>query len=126
MPNEPKILIIEDDDISNMLYREILKKYKCHFDIVESAELALEKFDQEDYDLLFIDIRLPKMNGFDFARKIRLTQKGKYIPSIGISAITLSLVEEEFQSSGMNRYLSKPLMIPSMDHLLKSYNIHHR
>ncbi len=123
MPNEPSILIVEDDNIANMIYSELFKRYECRIDRVESAEAALEKFNHEHYDLLLVDIRLPKIDGFEFARHIRSTAKGKAIPIIGVSAITFSLVEDEFKKSGMDHYLEKPLALKDFENLLLSYCI---
>jgi len=123
MPNIQKILIVEDDPIANIIYRELFKRYECHFDIAESAELALEKFEHEDYDLLLVDIRLPKMHGFEFAKRIRATEKGRALPIVGISAITYSLVEDDFNNSGMDQYLGKPLSIADLDNLLQNHKI---
>jgi len=123
MSRKPNILIVEDDPIANLLYTEMFKRYECDMDIAESAELALEKFEHEDYDLLLVDIRLPKMHGFEFAKRIRATEKGRALPIVGISAILYSLVEEDFKASGMGQYLDKPLAIADLDHLLQNYNI---
>lgn len=123
MAHQPNILIVEDDHIANIIYRELFKRYECGVDIVESAELALEKFNQEDYDLLLVDIRLPKMDGFEFTKHIRSTKIGKTIPIIGMSAVIFSLIEDEFKASGMDHYLDKPFPMPELDALLQSYGI---
>lgn len=123
MARKPNILIVEDDPIANLLYREMFKRYECDMNIAESAELALDKFEHEDYDLLLVDIRLPKMHGFEFAKRIRSTEKGRALPIVGISAITYSLVEDDFNNSGMDQYLGKPLSIADLDNLLQNYNI---
>jgi len=72
---------------------------------------------------LLVDIRLPKVHGFEFTKRIRATEKGRALPIVRISAILYSLVEEDFNASGMDQYLDKPLTIADLDHLLKNHKI---
>ncbi len=126
MPNESRILIVEDDNVSKTIYRELLRTYDFYVDIVESAELAIEQFNQNHYDLLLVDIRLPRMNGFELTKKIRATEKGRSVPIVGITAITIFFIDEEFKLSGMNNILEKPVFLKEIDELLRCYCIKSR
>lgn len=123
MLNTHKILIVEDDRVAAFIFCELFKRYECHVDIAESAELALDKFNQENYDLLLVDIKLPKMDGFEFTKHIRATEKSKTLPIIGMSAVMFSLIENEFKVSGMDHFLDKPFAMPKLDVLLQRYGI---
>lgn len=123
MNNEPKILIVEDDEIKKSIYAAYFKRYCCSIDIVQSAERGLELFDEQEYDLLLVDVRLPQMNGFDFSRCIRLKKRGQDIPIIGVSAIAFFLVEDDFHSSGMNEYIDKPFTFSLIESLFGRYHL---
>ena len=70
-----------------------------------------------------VDIRLSKIDGFEFTKHIQAIERGKTIPIIGISAITFSLVEDDFKAADMDHYLDKPFSIPKLDDLLQLYSI---
>lgn len=63
------------------------------------------------------------MNGFEFTKLIRATEKGRVLPIIGMSAVIFSLIENEYKASGMNDYLDKPFSVVKLNSLLQQYGI---
>jgi CheY-like chemotaxis protein len=123
MANELKgirILLAEDNEFNKMIAQDDLQYYitEVQLDIVENGLLAVEKFNEEDYDLILMDVQMPEMNGFQATRKIRaLENKMKEKKHIPILAMTASLLKSEINkcySAGMDNYVPKPYKIEEL------------
>jgi CheY-like chemotaxis protein len=109
-----KILIAEDNHINRDIFSEILQMSGAETDTVADglkAVLAFEKSDLFYYDLIFMDIRMPVMDGIESAKSIRglLRPDAKSVPIIAMTAADFSGDVLEGMKSGMNGYVSKPL-----------------
>ena len=125
---EIKILIAED----NIINRELLKYYLKNsfseieiFDAEDGVE-ALQHFKKYSPDAIITDIHMPKMNGYAFSKAVRKLKEGKTIPIIAISAATVEGTKEKCIASGMNDYISKPILQESvktiiLNHLPKKF-----
>lgn len=101
---DKKILIVEDNFINQHLMRAQLKDQKAILTFAFDGIEALEKIKQEKFDLIFMDIQLPGMNGFDTTIEIR-----KININTPIIALTSTELEgDEFYKFGMNDYIIKP------------------
>jgi two-component system, OmpR family, alkaline phosphatase synthesis response regulator PhoP len=106
---EKKILIIEDDpDIADLLELH-LKDLELNLDRAEDGELGLTKALDNDYELVILDVMLPKLNGLDVCKKIREDKKS-------LPILMLTAKSEEFDKVlglelGADDYLSKPFSI---------------
>lgn len=116
-----KILLVEDDPIAETVYVQLLEMLDCEVDHVVSGEAALTRLSQQDYDLILMDLRLPKMNGMEAARQIRGMKKGRSIPIVALTAMALFCVEEECQRSQINALIAKPLTMKNTQALLARY-----
>lgn len=106
-----KALIIEDDKpLSDMLRRNL--QSIAQTDVAYDGEAGLEKMLTQDYDIVILDIMLPKMNGEEVLRRIR---KHKMTPIIILSAIGMLERKIEFLNLGADDYMVKPF---SRDELL--------
>lgn len=127
-----KIFILDDDEISNELSRIILNSLEENdIDTRSSGQEAIEYLEEsikeDDFpDLIFVDLNLPGMNGFDF---IDFYER-KYLPLIPGSRIimlTNSVVEEDrdeaMKYDSVLDFWSKPLSIPKMKDLLRAIKI---
>jgi PAS domain S-box-containing protein len=108
--NGKKILIVDDNEINLLIARRILGKLGLHIDFAFTGEEAIEKVQLEIYDLVFMDIKMPGMDGFEATRTIR-NIPGDYFRNIPIIALTASTLHNEynkFKASGMNGHILKP------------------
>ncbi len=104
-----KVLVAEDNTMNQKLIEGMLSKWKCEFNIVDNGKSAVDLFNQKEYDIVFMDINMPVMNGYDAAKGIRnSTKKNSQIPIIALTAAVLSTEKERVFASGMNEYLTKP------------------
>lgn len=101
-----KILVVEDNKINQIVTRKILQKNNFECEIAEDGFEALEKVDQQKYDLVLMDINMPRMNGFETTKLLR--EKGITIPIVALTAFDKDTIEEEAIESGMDDVLIKP------------------
>ena len=101
-----KILAVEDNKINQMVTRKILEKNNFACVIAEDGYFALEILENENFDLILMDINMPKINGFETTRRIR--KKGITTPIIALTAFDKNEITEEALASGMDDILIKP------------------
>lgn len=101
-----KILVVEDNKINQIVTRKILEKNDFQCMIAENGFVALEMLDEATYDLILMDINMPRMNGFETTKLIR--EKGITIPIIALTAFDKDEIEKEALESGMDDVLIKP------------------
>ena len=107
------ILIAEDNDINYEIISEMLKMYNINtvraIDGLECLNI-IKKSKENEYDLIFMDIQMPKMNGLDVTKNIRLLDNwAKNIPIIAMTADAFSENINECLSVGMNGHIAKPI-----------------
>ena len=105
-----RVLVAEDNEVNQMLIKEILGKYSVSSIIVDNGEEAFERAQKENFDLILMDINMPIMNGVDAAKKI---MSGSVInANTPIVALTSNVLEEDvsgFMKVGMYAHLGKPI-----------------
>lgn len=105
------ILIVDDNSVNRMLLGKMLKNMHCTVDYAEDGLIAIEKWKNNFYDVIFMDIQMPNMDGLSATEEIRRleVESGEHII---IVALTAGAFKEDMQNcfnSGMDYYLSKPI-----------------
>jgi len=105
-----KILIIDDEEYNRLLFKKILDRWGVNYNVAVSGVEALEMIKADHYDILFMDIRMPGIDGFRTTQFIRneLKIKSSEMPVICISAVSVKKDWLKYKESGMNAFLSKP------------------
>ncbi|MCP4719277.1 MAG: response regulator [Desulfobacteraceae bacterium] len=107
-----KILLAEDNPINQKVIGLILDKMNLKADIVNDGEAVLEKLKGREYDLLFLDIQMPKLDGLETCRIIRDKNseiRQKKIPIIALTALAMEEDERQCLKAGMDQFLTKPI-----------------
>ena len=119
-----RVLLAEDNQMNQILAENILKNVGLDVDIAGDGTEAVEKMISAPagyYDIILMDIQMPKMDGYEATSKIRaLDDKTK--SSIPIVAVTANAFEEDRQiamDAGMNGHLAKPYDVPAIMKTLK-------
>ena len=106
-----KVLVAEDNLNNQLLIKIILQKLGLDVTIVENGQLAVEKYQNEEFDLIFLDINMPVMDGLTALKHIRdyEIKTQKHTPIIALTANAINGDKEKYINEGMDNYLSKPL-----------------
>ncbi len=105
---EIRAIVAEDNEINQKLISVILTKLHIQFDIAENGLKCLEYLTKNDYDIIFMDIHMPYMDGYEAAREIR--KSGNNIPIIAVTANISSECQKNVKEVGMNDYMTKPYL----------------
>jgi|GEM_PF-1486223 len=114
-----KILVVEDMPLAIIFIKQLLKNLGYDADYATNAEDALLLHYENQYDLIFNDIRLPQMDGLTMAYKIRQFERKYCLKStriVTVTSHTLGDIDEAIQAIGINAAMNKPV---SIDHMFK-------
>jgi len=104
-----KILIVEDNVMNQKYISSLFEKWKIDFDIANDGLEAIDKFKQKPYDLIFMDLSMPNMDGYEATRIIRSIDQNQ-IPIIALTASTFLSKKQLALQSGMTDFLAKPFV----------------
>jgi signal transduction histidine kinase/CheY-like chemotaxis protein len=115
------ILLVEDNSINQEIIVSLLKPYNIFVEVANDGQEGLELFEKNSsqYDLILMDIHMPRLDGYEATKIIR--QQNKTIPIIALSANVLKVDIEKTKAIGMNDYLMKPIEIDKFFTLLLEY-----
>lgn len=118
--NKLKILIVDDDNISNLLLENILKVITSQILKAHSGNEGVELFKaNSDIDLIMMDIKMPGMDGYQATKLIREISKDVII--IAETAFALTGDEDKALAAGCNNYISKPIISEKLFSIIKKY-----
>lgn len=105
------ILLVEDNNTNLTFMLMLMEQLGYEVKIARNGLEAIESVKSNDFDLILMDIQMPKMNGLDASRKIREILPGKDLKIIGLSANAFQEDIDDALASGMSGYLTKPASI---------------
>ena len=115
-----RILLVEDNEINQKFMTIVLNQMGYTPDLAPNGEQAIDMVKAQEYDLIFMDHQMPKMNGAEATRIIRTLDKGKDVRIIGLSANVLDNSLKELYEGGNDGYLTKPVKIKTIIDTIKS------
>jgi CheY-like chemotaxis protein len=118
-----KILIAEDSSVILNLTKKILMQQRYEIDAAKDGEEVLKKLETEDYDLILMDINIPKLDGMECTKQIRALadQTKSSTPIFAITGNAKNYSDEDFAAVGINEFLQKPIDFDKLVNLAAKY-----
>nr|WP_321498776.1 response regulator [uncultured Methanolobus sp.] len=113
------ILVIEDNPVNMELTVDLLESYGYEVTPAEDGFIALDKVKEKEFDLILLDIQLPKMDGLEVLSRLKEDKDTKDIPVIALTAHSMRGDDERFIAAGCIDYISKPIDIHSFKEKIK-------
>ncbi|MCK4224314.1 MAG: response regulator [candidate division Zixibacteria bacterium] len=122
-----RILLAEDNPMNQKLAVALLKKAGFSVDAVENGRMVIEALDRTTYNLILMDVQMPKMDGFEATKAIRERKdEKKHTPIVAMTAHAMKGDRERCLNSGMDDYISKPIepqeLFDAIEKWTKSYD----
>jgi len=121
---ELRVLLAEDNLINQKVAAGFLHNMRLQVDVVADGMKAVEAVSRTPYDLVLMDIQMPRMDGFDATRLIRAGHSGTHHPRLPIIAMTANAMQEDREKClevGMDDYISKPVTPASLALMLERW-----
>lgn len=119
---QSRILVVEDNDIAARVITNLLAGMDCRVDVADKGKLAVHMADENRYDLIFMDIGLPDIDGYEVTKRIRLNELHKaHVPIIALTAHMDEDNKQHCIGIGMNAVLTKPLGKEKAEDILNSF-----
>jgi CheY-like chemotaxis protein len=106
-----KILVVDDNSLNRKVARATLKHLGYDADEAKSGREALTALETKPFDLIFMDVQMPEMDGLEATRKIRERHAGR---NLAIVALTADGDRDTCLAAGMNEHLTKPVTIKAL------------
>jgi len=117
-----KILLVDDSKINRIVVTKLLGKLGYKIDIAENGLEAVKIVGEKDYDLVFMDIQMPEMDGYEATTNIRLNEKDKkHTLIIAMTAHAMRGDKEKCLECGMDDYISKPVKKETLENIINKY-----
>ncbi len=118
---DTRVLIVDDNEINNYVVEQMLKRFNVEVDVATSGEEAINKFKDNEYDLILMDYLLPPgIDGIETVRRIRnLNERGKNQFIIGLTANTMEEFQKGLNENNVELILLKPIKFQQMAVILQ-------
>jgi CheY-like chemotaxis protein len=118
-----RVLIVEDEKINAMVIEAMLGKIGHDVHLADNGRQALQKAGQQEFDLIFMDIQMPELDGLETTQAIRTTalERNRRVPIIALTAHAMKGDRERFMAAGMDGYLVKPVDINRLLEVLERF-----
>jgi len=127
MSERLNILLVEDNLLNQRIVTFSLKKYNHEVVIANNGVEAIEKFQNQKFDVILMDIMMPVMDGLDATVKIREIEADsgneRRTPIIALTANTMDNDREKCISYGMDEFMAKPFDIEKLKSIFSELNI---
>jgi CheY-like chemotaxis protein len=127
MKDTLSVLLVEDNILNQRITTFSLKKFNHLVDIANNGLEAVNKYRENNYDVILMDIMMPVMDGLEATSQIRKFEKENptkiHTPVIAITANTLDNDRDKCIATGMDEYMAKPFDMNRLNEIFKELNI---
>ncbi|UXP31453.1 PAS domain S-box protein [Reichenbachiella agarivorans] len=105
----PTILVVDDNKVNRTVASQILLKAGCQVDTADSGQAAIDLAMVKEYDLIFMDIQMPEMDGIQTTQKLKFLGIANLPPIVAMTAYSMEDDEKKFLAAGLDDYVAKPI-----------------
>ncbi|MBR1860134.1 MAG: response regulator [Selenomonadaceae bacterium] len=118
-----QLLVVDDNPMNLMVFKSLLKQTKVKIDMANSGDEAILLTQDKKYDIIFLDHRMPGMDGIETLHEIRRELKNPNLHTIAIclTANAISGAREQYMAEGFDNYLTKPIDSGKLEEMLMTY-----
>ena len=113
-----KVLLVDDDEMNRFFGDKLLQACGVEAAVAESGEEAIELIQRHSFDLMFMDISMPNVDGYETTRRVRLLPGFNDLVIIALTAHAVAGERERCLAAGMNDYLSKPFELDDLQNMI--------
>ncbi len=117
----PKILLVDDDEMNRFFGHELLNRLAVETTVADSGAEALHQVQQHPFDLVFMDVSMPDMDGYETTRQIRANPRFADLPIVALTAHAIAGERERCLAAGMNDYLTKPFAPADLESMIQRW-----
>ncbi|MBI4717714.1 MAG: response regulator [Planctomycetes bacterium] len=118
---ELRVLLVEDNAVNRRVATGILGKLQCLVTEAEHGQQALERLEAQTFDVVFMDVQMPVMDGFETTRCIRNDRRWRQLTVIAMTAHAMKGDRERCLEAGMDDYITKPVRMEDMRAILRKW-----
>ena len=119
---DARVLIVEDNVMNQRVAFEILHRLGCRADLAGNGRDAFKLVKEQHYEIIFMDLHMPIMDGFEATRAIREWEAGKsHVPIVAMTAMAMAGDRERCLEAGMDEYISKPVNSSAVRSVLSKF-----
>jgi CheY-like chemotaxis protein len=121
--SKKSVLIAEDDYASRELLRSKMEEHNCEYFLAEDGKSAVDLFVQHpDINLVFMDIRLPEMDGIEAMKQIKGIRKNTVVIAQTAYIFSVEKDKQLYLSNGFDEFIEKPFNLDHLSRLIEQYN----
>ena len=115
-----KALVVDDEPMNLVVATGLFKEYNMIIDTADSGFEAIDKFDRNDYDVIFMDHMMPQMDGVETMKRIRSAadRDGRKVSIVALTANAVSGAKEMFLREGFDGFISKPIILGDFERVM--------
>ncbi|MCP4458480.1 MAG: PAS domain S-box protein [Cytophagales bacterium] len=118
---KPKILLVDDNQINRSVASKILTKSGCEVIEASGGKEAVRKVKKDTFDMIFMDIQMPEMDGIEATHKLKALKLKNLPPIIAMTAYSMEEDREKFLGQGLDDYLAKPIKAEKLIQTVKKW-----
>ncbi len=113
-----RVLLVEDNPVNQLVAKGMLGKLGCDVTVAAHGAEALDRLENDEFDLVLMDCNMPVMDGYEASRQIRRSGRWPELPIVALTANAMSEERERCRAAGMSDYLAKPFRREELASLL--------
>jgi signal transduction histidine kinase len=115
------ILLVDDDEMNRFFGAKLFKAIGVQVDTADSGEQAILSLQTQHFDLVFMDVSMPGIDGYETTRRIRVEDGFSDLPIIALTAHAIAGIRERCLAAGMDDYLTKPFDVEQLEKMVRQW-----